>query len=243
MKKITSALYTNQGKRTVNEDTVHYFTCEDTQSGEQIHVALVSDGLGGHGDGEVASKLAVETVEKCFILYPEFSEDNIYQIIQAAHQNILALHSEERNCKATIVAAFIKNDEVIVAHSGDSRFYSFGRFGITHRTRDHSVSQMAVDMGVITHDDIPHSPDRNRVLHCLGGTEFKADVQTLKKQKHKGILLCTDGFWENVSEKEMLASLRKSKNADKWLEKMIQVLQEKEDEKQDNYSAIVILNK
>jgi len=235
--KTTSASYTDKGVRKVNEDSIHLFRVED------IDVAIVSDGLGGHGDGEIASKLAVETVEKCFKLYPEFSEENIYQIMNAAHQNILELHSDEKKCKATIVAAFMKKDEVIVAHSGDSRFYSFGMFGINYRTRDHSVSQMAVDMGVLSHDEIPHSPDRNRVLHCLGGTEFKVDIQTLKNKKHKGILLCTDGFWENVSEKEMQDSLRKSKNADEWLAKMVKKLEEKEDEKQDNYSAIVILNK
>lgn len=235
--KTTSALYTDKGAREINEDSIHQFKVED------VEVVIVSDGLGGHDDGEVASRLAVETVEKCFCLYPEFSEENINQIINAAHQNIIALHSEEKKCKATIVAAFIRKDEVIVVHSGDSRFYSFGMFGITHRTRDHSVSQMAVDMGVISHDEIPHSPDRNRVLHCLGGTEFKVDIQTLKKKKHRGMLLCTDGFWENVSEKEMQDSLRKSKHAEEWLAKMLKILEEKADEKQDNYSAIAILNK
>ena len=76
--KTTSASYTDKGVRKVNEDSIHLFRVED------IDVAIVSDGLGGHGDGEIASKLAVETVEKCFKLYPEFSEENIYQIMNAA---------------------------------------------------------------------------------------------------------------------------------------------------------------
>ena len=235
----TTACITNRGKRTMNEDSVHLFQVED------VEVALVSDGLGGHGDGDIASKLVIETIETCFLMYPEFSEENIQKIIYAAHQNVLRLHEDGKKCKATIVAAFIKKDEMIIVHSGDSRLYSFGMFGITYMTRDHSVSQLAVDMGEISHEDIRNSPDRNKVLHCLGGTEFKIGIQRqkVKKHTHRAILLCTDGFWQNVSEKEMMSSLRKSKNAEEWLNKMNIMLQEKEDEKQDNYSAIAILNR
>ena len=237
--KTTTAHITDKGVRAVNEDCVHLFRVED------VDVAVVSDGLGGHGDGEIASKLVIETIETCFKMFPEFSEENIKQILYAAHQNILALHSGEKNCKATVVVAFMKQDEIIVAHSGDSRFYSFGLLGITHMTRDHSVSQMAVDMGQISHEDIRNSPDRNKVLHCLGGSEFKVVIhrQKRKNHTHKGILLCTDGFWQNVSEKEMMATLRKSKDAKQWMEQMISILEAKQDEKQDNYSAIVVMNK
>ena len=138
-----------------------------------------------------------------------------------------------------------KHKTDIIAHSGDSRFYSFGLLGITHMTRDHSVSQMAVDMGEITHDEIRISPDRNKVLHCLGGSEFKVVIQRQKRKRysHKGMLLCTDGFWQNVKEKEMMDTFRRSKDAEQWLEKMTSILRAKQDETQDNYSAIVIMDK
>ncbi len=237
--KLTTASLTNKGVRETNEDFVKCFECNG------IHVLVVSDGLGGHGSGDEASKVAVETIEECFRIHPEFSEENVRSIMKAANQNVLNLHEDGKHCKATIVAAFVTKESIMIAHAGDSRCYVFGNKKIRFETRDHSVSQMAVDMGQISKEEIRTSDDRNKVLHCLGSNDFKVDVNIMKVGlfPYKAILLCSDGFWQNVIEKEMLDALHKSKGAEEWIEKMEQFLKEKEDSKQDNYSAAVLWNK
>ncbi len=237
--EITTAYITDKGAREINEDSVKVFSVGD------VIIGIVSDGLGGHGSGDEASQLVVETIETCYQLHPEFSEENIRNILNAANQNVLNLHNADKHCKATVVAAFVRKDKIIIAHAGDSRCYVFGNKKIRYETRDHSVSQMAVDMGEISKKDIRNSDDRNKVLHSIGKDGVKIDIETIRSGLFpwRAILLCSDGFWQNVVEEEMIATLQESKNVQEWLDKMIEILYKKKDLKQDNYSAVALWNK
>lgn len=231
-----AAFCSARGARERNEDFVTMFSCGN------VTVLLVSDGLGGYKGGEIASQTVAETVKNCFEENPEMSVENIRQILGAANQNVLDLHADGGQMRATVVAAFISEEKIIVAHAGDSRCYLFGRFGILWETRDHSVSRMAVDMGALKKKDIRISPDRNKVLRSLGSEDYKSEIQEIpiSLKKVKGILLCTDGFWQNVLEKEMQKSLRRSRDAQSWLDGMVQILEKRNDTEQDNYSAITM---
>lgn len=230
------AICSEQGARDYNEDCVNAFECDGTM------VFLISDGMGGYEGGEFASKAAIDTISNCFRLCSEFSVENIQKIMDAANQSVLDLQKDGGKMKATLVAAFFKKDKAIIAHAGDSRCYIFSRYHILYETKDHSVPRMAVEMGELKEKDIRTSPDRNKVLRSLGNGNCKVEIKELNLnwKKIKGILLCTDGFWQNVLEKDMLHNLRKCKNSNAWLQSMEKILVKKQDDKQDNYSAIAM---
>lgn len=232
----TMALCSEKGDRETNEDKAALFKCGD------ITAAVVSDGLGGHAGGELASETVADTVKRCFCINPELTAQNIEKIMEAANRNVLELHRDGSNMRATVAAAFISDGKIIIAHAGDSRVYVFGRLGILHETKDHSVPRMAVDAGMLKKKDIRSSPDRNKVLRSVGSEDYRTEITELEMPcgKIKGILLCTDGFWQNVRESDMKRTLRKSSDAHDWLDRMLQIHRLASEEDKDNYSAVAI---
>lgn len=234
------SLYSNEGCREKNEDRIYCF------SSEGATVAIVADGMGGHGDGEVAAKEVVNTIENCFRLYPEVSEANIRNIMEAANQNVLAMQIPPKRMRSTVVALFLSEEKAIVAHAGDSRLYCVNGFKLGYKTKDHSVTQMEVDMGNIEEKDMKYSEDRNKVLRSMGNKDFKISIYELKprEKKVKGFLLCTDGFWEHFDDKTICKMLRLAKgDSKKWMDLLVDRIEEEKDEQQDNYSAITIVKR
>lgn len=148
--------------------------------------------------------------------------------------------------RTTVVALFLSKELTIVAHAGDSRFYCLNDYRTLYRTKDHSVTQLEVEMGKIKEKDRMHSPDRNRVLKAMGNPECKVTVHTLtpKENNGKGYLLCTDGFWEHYEDKMIRRMMRKNLyNPEAWLSSMMEKIAAEATEKQDNYSAITLIRR
>lgn len=104
---------------------------------------------------------------------------------------------------------------------------------------------MLVEMGQLSEKEIRTSPDRNRLLRAVGmqDAEIKVDVATVPKSIKKGVsfLLCSDGFWEYIYEREMEKCCFFSRTSEIWLEKMTKIVQANgKNKKMDNYSAIAI---
>ena len=112
------------------------------------------------------------------------------------------------------------------------------------RTLDHSVPQMLVLGGQIKESEIRHHKDRNRVLRVLG-TPWEGEAYSLadpiEKTGDQAFILCSDGFWELITEKEMEKTLKQSYSVAQWLEKMEKIVQKHgEGKDMDNYSAICV---
>ena len=228
------------GSRERNEDRIVCFTREGNT------VAVVADGMGGHGDGDLAAEAVVNTIKECFTAYPVVNEANVTAIMEAANRSVLALQTEGKDMRSTVVALFLSDEATIVAHAGDSRFYCLDSYRTTYRTKDHSVTQLEVEMGKIKEKDRKNSPDRNRVLKSMGNPECKVTVHTLSSTENsgKGYLLCTDGFWEHYDDKTIRRMMRKSKcNPETWLRSMMEKVASEATEKQDNYSAIALIKR
>lgn len=240
MKFITSVL-SNIGGRNKNDDYAGYIY-RDNSYGAWI----VADGLGGHVNGEVASKIAVETALNSFQLNKNLSKTNIESVLNHANLDII---NAQINCKATngmrttIVSLFTDSKEVVWAHVGDSRLYFFKNGVIKFQTRDHSVSQMAVSSGEIYEDQIRFHEDRNKLIRVLGSSpELKVDVLKNSVQINPGdsFLLCTDGFWELIYETEMEIDFCKSNSPDEWIKFMRERLIKRASGEHDNFTAIAI---
>ena len=145
--------YTDIGGRSHNEDAVCI-----RQTGENQFLAVLADGLGGHGGGEIASEIAVETLENGWkgISSPAV----LYDLILQAHRRILSSQTSVCRMRSTIVALSVGSGHADWAYAGDSRLYQFYNGELVYQTRDHSASQVAVLMGEITQDEIRFHKDR-----------------------------------------------------------------------------------
>jgi PPM family protein phosphatase len=232
---------TRVGGRQNNEDA-----CGDLWLGN-AGCWVVADGLGGHRGGETASSLAVQAVLSSFQANPEFSTTALRQHLEAAQQAILKAQKEEPNLagmRTTIVVLITDSLHALWAHVGDSRLYCLDAGRIAFRTKDHSVVQAMVSAGELSPREIRHHEDRNRLLRCLGNSNGDLRPEFLPQDRtlYRGttFLLCTDGFWENISEAEMEVDLAKADSPRDWLAKMETRLLERTTEDSDNYTAVAV---
>ena len=210
-----------------------------------ILCAVVADGLGGHNGGQIASKLAVDTVINKFVEDPGFSEEYIKKYIEAANSAIVGYAEndpEHVHMSSTIVVLLRKGGKAIWANVGDSRLYCFNHNVISEVTEDHSLAFLDFMSGEIEYDDIRRSENQNKLTSALGvGLD---DINVSKITRVAGstsFLLCTDGWWEYVTEEQMERTLRESRNTRQWLEAMIKIREENAPEGSDNYTAITVM--
>lgn len=228
------AFYTDQGKRDNNEDTV---TVAETS---KSIIAIVADGLGGHSDGEIASQQAVDTIRR-LLSDCEPDEDIIIDAIQDASKNIFSMHSSGGTMLTTVAVLWLGNDSAIVANVGDTRIYQFRNGEIIYQSLDHSKAQMAVLVGKLLPHQIRQSKDRNRLIRVLGTSDApKVDCRSLDIRPGDRFLLCSDGFWEPVSEEKMKITMSESETSEQWLGLMQQVVEHAQNPLQDNNSAIAL---
>lgn len=213
---------TNVGLRDNNED--NFTVCSDLQSGswtvptdhQQVLslgnmgcLLLVADGMGGQNAGEVASAIAVQTVEALFSLEALSSicldDDNqvrqyLLNGIEKADARIKAHahdHAETSGMGSTLVMAWILKGVAHVAWIGDSRAYAvMPSKGIARLTKDHSFVQGLVDKGQITEEEAMTHPNSNIITRSLGDMTQRARGDVVSYSLHNGevILLCSDGL-------------------------------------------------
>lgn len=232
-------LMTNPGGRENNEDSVGMYKAGDD------YCFVLADGLGGHGAGEVASAIAVEQIVQHFALTGQASVQCLTEGMKGAQEAILERQRTDRktmDMKTTCTALMIGEKEIFRGHIGDSRIYYFRNRQIVERTLDHSVPQMLVAAGRIKEKQIRYHPDRNRLLRVMGieWEEPRFEVaETIERGKGQAFLLCSDGFWELIDEKKMMACLKKADSPESWLRLMEQIiLKNGRGLNMDNYSAI-----
>lgn len=238
--KLEYFVFSDQGMRDNNED----FAGGLSTYSEGAFV--LCDGLGGHGRGEVASKLVVEKILEVYRKEKD-SKDFLKDSLEYSQKELLNLQRKENSgneMKTTAVVLHIREKEMQWAHVGDSRLYMFYKNKLKTRTLDHSVPQMLVSAGEIKEKEIRNHPDRNRLLRVMGIDWDKAKyviANSVEKKSSTAFLLCSDGFWELIAEKQMEKCLKKAKSPKEWIELMKDiVLANGKDTDMDNYSAIAV---
>lgn len=238
---ITYTVFTDRGGREVNEDSARVFE----KDGKKCLV--LCDRLGGHGKGEVASALVVEAVGQIFNSAQKIDEDflrSAFQLSQEALIDEQIRQDAKTDMKTTAVAMYIDGNKVQWGHVGDSRLYAFAKNKVKLRTLDHSVPQMLVFAREIKEKQIRNHPDRNRLLRVMG-IEWEKPMYELAEQtqleKYQAFLLCSDGFWELIDEKQMCKLLKNSSTVEEWMQAMVEVIKQNGIGKNmDNYTAIAL---
>lgn len=237
--KIEYAHFTDKGGRPVNED----FADAVTKNGASCFV--LCDGLGGHGMGDKASRFVVSFIKERFLSCSgteEFVSDLVERTQNAIHMQQRELGLDGK-MKTTGVVLVVEENRAVCLHVGDSRMYQFRNGSVIFRTRDHSIPQMLVMTGDISEDDIRRHPDRNKVLRAFGDDHdpLKSDRSDLKVESGDSFLLCSDGFWEPVTDEEMTAYLSGTGSAKAWLGEMAKAARANSNEKSmDNFTAIAV---
>lgn len=237
------AHYTDKGSRDINEDCIGIFNKGD------VFCAVVADGLGGHGMGDKASRIVTEAAGTFFMAYDiGYVDDFLGRMFVYCNDTLMEAISNSDvdmgRMKTTLVAALGIENKIWFCHCGDSRGYLFSHGKLIKRTLDHSVPQALVSSGEIKESAIRNHPDRNRLLKCLGYEWPKPLYEADHGYGIKGgetVILCTDGFWELVLEREMGFTDFFEKDPEKKLEKLRKIIDKKGNgRKMDNNSAIIL---
>ncbi|MEI3171289.1 MAG: protein phosphatase 2C domain-containing protein [Lachnospiraceae bacterium] len=233
---ITYGMLTNKGERAVNEDFL------DVSITPERLAFILCDGLGGHGNGDIASRFVTEQV-KAALEQKKTVEESIQHAQDALLEKQIAEHAGN-SMKTTVTCLALAGDQARFAHVGDSRVYYFEKTKYMLRSQDHSVPQMLVNRGDIKEKDIRHHEDRSRLLRVMG-TEWDRPkyqvVEGIKLTKRSSFLLCSDGFWELIDEKQMSKTLKKADSPQQWLAAMEEIiLANGKGTNMDNYSAIAV---
>ncbi len=170
---------------------------------------VVADGMGGMNAGEIASEIAVKTVEDYFSpgkitpsMAATYTSRRKYmeKVITEADERIkqdAAAHTEHEGMGSTIIMAWLAGDEVTISWCGDSRAYRFNPDnGIEMLSEDHSYVQDLVRAGALSYEDTFGHPNGNIITRSLGDPEKKAQPETRNFKVYRSdiILLCSDGL-------------------------------------------------
>lgn len=212
--RIRFAGKTDVGKvRAHNEDNVLIPT--------QSALAAVADGMGGHASGEVASAIAVETIEKYYAKTDEdgaatwplrlpqidIERDRIATAIKLANAQIFETGVKDPDKKGmgcTVDAMFFSQGRYYIGHVGDSRVYRIHRGQMQQLTEDHSLLNDWRRMKEMSGEEVENFPHKNVVVRALGLAEHVA-VDVIVDEYHMGdiYLLCSDGLSGMLSDDEM----------------------------------------
>ncbi|MEN3294166.1 MAG: family protein phosphatase [Burkholderiales bacterium] len=242
---LSYAEVTDTGGRQANQDAL--------AAAEQDDLAcfVVSDGVGGQAGGEIASNIIVEAVIGSFLREASFGPRALRSYIERAAVEVRNRKSEDerlREMSATVAAVLVdrKNRTALWAHLGDTRVYLFRRNRIHTMTRDHSLVQQLVDEGYCSPADLRTHPQRSALCAAIAGDGEDIPEVTeaaITIEAGDAFLVCTDGFWEWITEPEMERAAASTDSAQGWLEMMRALVEENgglSTKPCDNYTAFAI---
>jgi len=223
----------------------------------ELNLFVVSDGMGGEAQGELASALAVESVaHHCLaaandLSLPFFGErradqaEKTNRLASALHQANKAIHDaalqnpQHHGMGATLVAAWIEDQRLSLAHVGDSRAYLLRAGALEQLTADHSLVAEQVRQGILTPQEAEISNLRSVLTRALGPHEtVQVDSDEHLFLAGDALLLCTDGLTRMVSDPEIASTLLTHTGAQEAADRLVELANEYGGE--DNTTVVVV---
>lgn len=216
---VTFAHLTDMGRvRQRNEDSLGAFEPDDAALLESRgRLFVVADGMGGHARGDVASRIAVETLRGTYY-EPQRSEplpEALRVSVELANEAVYResrLLAGDAQMGTTLTALVIRDRDAFLAHVGDSRAFLVRGRQIRQLTEDHSLVAEMVRDGVLSSAEAEHHPNAHVILRALGiGEHVAVEVQgPLALRSGDTLVLCTDGLTRQVRPQEIrrLAQIR-----------------------------------
>jgi protein phosphatase len=181
----------------------------------------VADGMGGHRGGEVASQLALETVEELFLA----GEGTLADQVRKANRVVFSRSASDKKVTGmgtTLTAAQIEDDEAHLVHVGDSRAYLERAGSLRMLTEDHTLVNRMVKAGEISAAEADVHPHRNVLLRALGtDPDVEVDEQDVGLLVGDRLLLCSDGLTSMVAEEQVQAILESEPSPQTAAERLV----------------------
>lgn len=192
------------GGREEQQDSLGVFSAH----ADQRWLLVVADGMGGHRGGFLASHTLLEVAGHLWNDYPQDDENPqafLENLCQEANRQIFQKGLEyDLNPLTTVVALLITETKAHWVHVGDSRLYHFRGSSLVERTKDHSLLQILVDTGEVEEEEMGTHPDQNQLLRAVGEEHpAKTTHGAAETGPEDRFLLCSDGFWEQMTPTEM----------------------------------------
>jgi serine/threonine protein phosphatase PrpC len=196
-----------------NEDFIAFWEPEDFKLLQGIgSLAVLADGVGGLGNGDVASRMAAETALSIFKeASPETpAADLVRQIYDEAAAKIFQASRDKGRMSTTLLTSIFRDDKVTVAHVGDSRAYLIRAGKIKRLTTDHSYTSLQVKLGLLLERNAMTSPNRSLLTRSVGSEPIcHFDISTVPLLKGDMVLHCSDGLYGYVLDDEILETAAK----------------------------------
>lgn len=200
---------TDIGKaREINQD-YYYISTTD-----KLNLYILADGMGGYNGGEVASKLAIDSVKKYiennFEKEKETKESILNLIKSAIEYANMIVYEKSKEVKelegmgTTLDVCLIYNNKIFIGHVGDSRIYRIRQNVMRKLTKDHSYVQKLIEDGTITREEAMTHPKKNMLMKALGCTPYvEPDVRARNYIAGDILIMCSDGLTNMVKEEEI----------------------------------------
>lgn len=205
--------------RSNNQDAVLSFfhTSRSVEEQPDFGLFIVADGMGGHHDGEKASAIAARIMANhvaSHIYLPMLSngkngsdEDRppVIEVLVAAVQKANAdVFASVPEGGTTLTSVAVIGDLAYVVHVGDSRVYLATKDGLEQVTRDHSLVRRLIELNQLTEEEAVDHPQKNVLYRAIGQSEtLEVDAITRRLPPNSRLLLCSDGLWNQVDDKEI----------------------------------------
>ena len=180
----------------------------------------VADGMGGHAAGEVASRIAVQVLQRLTptLTATDIDEDSVSDLLMhslhSIDAEIAAVAEEEiekRGMGTTLTALLVREKSIALLHVGDSRCYRLRGGSLEQLSNDHTVIQELLDQGAISEAEAAEHPQRSMLTQALRGDgDVTPVLQVYEAKKGDRFLLCSDGLSGVLTEKEIKIGLKKS---------------------------------
>lgn len=218
-------------------------------------IFAVADGLGGHANGQRASRLAVNVLAHTMLrqvalpligaaadapVDETLLATLLLDAVQDANRSLCASNQDTGvDAGSTLVAALVYGEVAHLANVGDSRAYVCDEHGLRRITSDHSLVEQLVAGGMITPDEVYTHPQRNQIFRSLGDDpDVLVDIFTQELRPGMRVLLCSDGLWEMVRDPKIAEILRGAPDPQAACDALVVAANEGGGE--DNVTAVVI---
>jgi serine/threonine-protein kinase len=196
-----------------NEDFLLFWEPEEFELRQKAgSLAILADGVGGEGNGDVASRLAVETAVDVF--KDTKAESTVSDVVRGmfdeAAAKVFQAAKEKGRMATTLLVSIFRHDKVTIAHVGDSRAYLVRAGKIRRLTTDHSYTSLQVKLGLLLERNAMTSPHRSTLTRSIGYEPMcHYDITTQALQKGDIILQCSDGLYGFLLDEEILDAVVK----------------------------------
>jgi protein phosphatase len=236
-------------KRKTNQDSLFI--------GKEQRLFIVADGMGGHNGGDIASQMAVKLLPQFLQKYASQLPDQTPSVYfeEAITATNLALkeysdsHIELVGMGTTVVGFYFKGQNVYIGNVGDSRGYLISNKKIYQLTRDHSMVQEKLNLGIYNREQAALDPQKNILIRTVGfDPTLDVDIFTYKVIRNDIFLCCSDGVHGKVSDEDIICLINEyipdpghatQQMADQVIKALIDLANENGG--QDNSTAILII--